>query len=631
MSDTITPGQEEPRALTRREARAQFEYYSALAAEHAVAAQHAADAAARSAQEVAHGQWNFDDDDALAEQVRGRAAAQPLVRTPREKRPKPPRAERPSRTERPPRPERVREPRAKKEDRRRWREVDDQHVGVAPQDGRSVWGFIDEEAEPTAIVDGHLEIGDAPADPIPTDRQANPAKQSFWERRASKSAGTKADAPKTKKDGGSPKLSSRERKLAKENAARAAQEKKEIDAAKKRAERESAARAKALADEAKAAARSEKTGKPPKRKPTKLKGKKVRKATGGTKPKLIDVTNAVRALATVLESSDGELEPIDAMADEFAGTQIGAAFARIYIRMREDNATLVEAFGPEKVFPPIVHNMLRVGAKTVSPGSALREAVTLMDQNDDSKRKLRKELGEPITVGLISVLSLFGTAWLVMPQFVTMYKAIGKPVGPISQAVLILSDVLVWVMGIAAVIAVLWGIYWFVYARNSYAFRLKVDRWKLHMPLMGNANITAVTHQVLNILKAYLTVGATEREALLDTASAVDNRAVREHLRVTADALVTGEKTFAELFDSELFPPLARRLMAAGQRAGKTVDTIVSLEATYRREAAVAGEQGVAAVVGTVTAVSTLIYVVVVSMVTVPPLEVFGATLSMGS
>ena len=58
--------------------------------------------------------------------------------------------------------------------------------------------------------------------------------------------------------------------------------------------------------------------------------------------------------------------------------------------------------------------------------------------------------------------------------------------------------------------------------------------------------------------------------------------------------------------------------------------SIIDLEKTYEREAEVEAQQAVAKMSGTVAAISSLIFTVVVTMVTVPPLEMFGSTLSYG-
>lgn len=349
-----------------------------------------------------------------------------------------------------------------------------------------------------------------------------------------------------------------------------------------------------------------------------------------SKPKPIDVTNAVRALATMLENSPGELESVRVMAREYEGTQIGEAFRRIQYRISDSNASMVEAFAPEKVFPTEVHNMLAVGQKTIAPGPALRTAVKLMDASSDAKRKLKGEIMEPASVGILSLVALFATAYGVMPSFVEMYNSLEMEVPPVSAAILVMSDWTVWILGGAAILGAAYLGWYFAWGRKIDAWRTWLDAYSLHMPLMGKANMTQQTYQLLKVLSAYISVGAPEREALVDAAEATKNRAIRKHLLTTAELMMAGRRTFAATFDSDMFPSMARNILGIGEQAGRVQEAIVDLETVYEREAEVESAQAVARVSGTVAGISSLIFTVVVTMVTVPPLEMFGSTLSYG-
>lgn len=365
------------------------------------------------------------------------------------------------------------------------------------------------------------------------------------------------------------------------------------------------------------------TGTTPPRRPKKPKN-------DTSKPKPIDVNNAVRALATMLENSPGELESIRVMSKEYEGTQIGEAFRRIQYRISDQNASMVEAFAPETVFPTEVHNMLAVGQKTIAPGPALRTAVKLMDAGNDARRKLKSEIMEPATVGLLSLVALFATAYGVMPSFVEMYDALDMEVPPVSAAILVMSDVTVWILGGMFAAAVAYGIWWFAYGRRWDKWRTWLDGYSLHMPLMGQANMTQQTYQLLKILSAYINVGAPEREALVDAAAATKNRAIKKHLLTTAELMMAGRRTFAGTFDADMFPSMAKNILGIGEKAGRVPEAISDLETVYEREAEVATAQAVTRVSGTVAGISSLIFTVVVTMVTVPPLEMFGSTLSYG-
>src|SRR5690606_18904658 len=133
-------------------------------------------------------------------------------------------------------------------------------------------------------------------------------------------------------------------------------------------------------------------------------------------------------------------------------------------------------------------------------------------------------------------------------------------------------------MGVG-VLALIW---WFAHGRWNLRVRTAIDRFKLRAPMTGKSEQAGEVFQMFNIIDSYLGVGATERETLLGTAAALGNRAVKRHLRATANGLTSGDKTFAQFLDDDMFPRLARALLATGQRTGQTTQAVRHLRDTYR-------------------------------------------------
>lgn len=501
----------------------------------------------------------------------------------------------------------------------------------AERDGQGEWW------DDTAT-DVRHELTQAPdSDPDPTDGEAEPqpAPQSAKEAREQKKAAAAEQAAAAKAEKQKQLEQKRAEKIeARSEARRQAQVRKEQKELARARLREEADEEKIAEDEARTRSRREKKAngewkrKQKRREAIRLNGGKEGFWQGTSAPKPIEIANAIRSLAIILETSPAEIDAIKMMAEEFSGNRIGDAFDRIYDRLVKDNLTLVDAFAPEELFPSVVHNMLKVGAKTAKPGAALRSAVDLMDSGNDNKRKMRNAIREPAILAVASLAILFGTAWGVMPVFLEMYEAMELEIGAITAFVLVFADVSMWAIGILGVLAIGVTIWWFSTGRSSLRVRIAIDRWKLHAPLIGKGEQAGEVFQMFNIIDAYLSVGSTERETLLNTAGAMENRAIRRHLRSVANGLTRGEKTFAEFLDDEMFPKMARSILGTGQRSGQTLQVVKNLRTIYENESAIEGAQSVEKVVGLVSALSSILFTVTATIVTIPPLEIFGSTLS---
>lgn len=499
----------------------------------------------------------------------------------------------------------------------------------AEMDGQGEWW--DESA--TTVTH---EMTSAPAtdDPEAGAEDAAPAKLTGKEARAQKKAESAERTAAAKEDKARKAEAKKQAKLAAmSESKRQAIVEKEQKALEKKRLREAQDEQKIEEDEVKTRARREKKAdtdykrKQKRREAVRRNGGKEGFWQGTSAPKPIEIANAVRSLAIILETSPAEIDAVKMMSEEFAGNRIGDAFDRIHDRLVKDNLTLVDAFAPEELFPPVVHNMLRVGAKTAKPGPALRTAVDLLDTGNDNKRQMRNAIREPLFLAVASMATLFITAWFVMPIFMEMYESMELKVGAISSFVLVFSDVSVWVIGILAALAAIYAIWWFAFGRSSLRVRIGIDRWKLHAPLIGKGEQAGEAFQMFNILDSYLSVGSTERESLLNTAIAIENRAVKRHLRAVANGLIRGEKTFAQFLDDDMFPRMARSILGAGQRSGQVIEVIQHLRDVYEKEAKIEGQQSVEKVTGLVSAISSILFTVTATIVTIPPLEIFGATL----
>lgn len=513
-------------------------------------------------------------------------------------------------------------------------------VGPAPQflDAKEVQATVEQEGQgewwDESATEVRHEVSTAPDDHDPVEVEPEPEALTPAEARAKQKAqaAEAASAAKAEKERARADKIRAKREAAGEakRIALAAKEQKALDAQRKR---EADAEMKVEQDEVKTRARRERHAnasfarKQKRREAVRLNGGKEGFWQGTSKPKPMEIANAIRSLAIILETTPAEIDAVKMLAEEYNGTRIGDAYDRIYDRLVKDNLTLVEAFAPESIFPQVVHNMLKVGAMTAKTGPALRTAVGLMDTGNNSKRTMLNAIREPLILAVLSMAVLFITAWTVVPIFMELYEKMNMEVGAITTVVVIFADISIWVIGILGVAAVVATVWWFAFGRSSIRTRIAIDRWLLHAPLIGRGQQSGQAYRMFNILSSYLTVGATERESLLNTAGAMENRAIKRHLRSVANGLTRGEKTFAQFLDDDMFPRMARGLMGAGQRSGQALQVVKHLRDTYEEESKIEVAQSVEKVSNLVSGISSMLFTITGTLVSIPPLEIFGSTL----
>ncbi|WIB65626.1 type II secretion system F family protein [Curtobacterium sp. MCBD17_040] len=299
-----------------------------------------------------------------------------------------------------------------------------------------------------------------------------------------------------------------------------------------------------------------------------------------------EVADAIRSLGMMLISSRGETVPLATLAAQYAGTEIGSALTRIYDRVQSGQADLAEAFRLEpKVFPKIVGDLLVVGTRSGTSGVNLQKAADIIDESQDLTHKIRSAVMQPAILLAVIILFLYAVILFVLPTFGTMFKSFGKPLPPLSMAVIEAGHVLGFGGG-AAVLLVLCAVgYYRWWGRKNEALRVRVSRLQFRIPFLGNVIRSQKLTQVFSILAGLLSVGMSERDALETAAEASGNPALQKHLRGHIEFLERGTKEFADIADGFFIPLQAGFLLRNGFNSGAEQQALENLTAVYKRDA----------------------------------------------
>ena len=234
-----------------------------------------------------------------------------------------------------------------------------------------------------------------------------------------------------------------------------------------------------------------------------------------------DIADAVRSLGIMLSTSRGETGPLATLAEQYKGTTLGSAWARIYQQVQSgqtDLATAVRA--EEKVFPKIVGDLLAVGARSGNSAQNLQKAADILDEGADLNQKIKQAVIQPgILLGVI-IAFLYAVILFVLPVFSGMFASFGKELPPLSQAVITAGDVLLWAGGVIGVLIAGWVIYYKKWGKKIERLRIFLGRMQLKIPVLGKVLRAQNLTQMFSILSGLLSVGLNEREALETAADA---------------------------------------------------------------------------------------------------------------
>lgn len=299
-----------------------------------------------------------------------------------------------------------------------------------------------------------------------------------------------------------------------------------------------------------------------------------------------EVAEAVRSLGMMLTISRGETLPLATLSQQYAGTNLGKAFSRMYADVQSGAKSLAQTFQDEqKIFPQIVGNLVYVGARSGATAANLEKAADILESGHDLTQKIRSALMQPLILLIMIITFLYGVILFVLPVFAGMFASFGRPLPPLSQAIMATGSGIAWGGGGLVVLLIGWTVYYKNWGNNNAALRIRLGRLQLWLPVIGKVIRSQKLTQIFSVLSGLLSVGMSERDALEVAADASSNWAVRDHLDRHIIEMDRGAADFADVADGFLIPLQAGFMLRNGFDAGAEVKALEDLTRVYQRDA----------------------------------------------
>jgi type II secretory pathway component PulF len=236
-----------------------------------------------------------------------------------------------------------------------------------------------------------------------------------------------------------------------------------------------------------------------------------------------------------------------------------------------------------KSFEPLYSNMIRAGEASGAMVEVLRRLVDHYERYDNMRGKIKSALSYPMIVLVFGVFAMIGALVWIIPQFQKVFDSMGAAL-PLPTRILIgMSDALIhygWMMAIGAVLVVLWFNKW----RKSDAGRLKIDGWKLKMPLVKGIVACGAYASLAYTLKTLLVNGVNVLQALKISEETCGNAVIAQALATARRRVTDGTSISGPLASSGVFPRLMTDMLAVGEQAGDMAGSLEHIGRRYQKD-----------------------------------------------
>jgi type IV pilus assembly protein PilC len=246
--------------------------------------------------------------------------------------------------------------------------------------------------------------------------------------------------------------------------------------------------------------------------------------------------------------------------------------------------SLSDAFAKyPRIFSKLYISSLQAGEKSGNIPDALIKHTAYLKQMMALKRKLISASVYPLILVTASIAILLLLLIYVVPAFTKTYFESGTELPAITMVLIGLSngirDHFLYLVMLAIGIAV--GLN---RASRNEIWRTFRDQWMLKVPYLGELYMSYATALVLRTVAMVLTAGAPLIESVRIAAGTLNNLFLRDKLLQVVKRITEGYGFSEALEETESFPHLAIRMIAAGESGGELEQVLVDAADFYDDE-----------------------------------------------
>jgi type IV pilus assembly protein PilC len=299
---------------------------------------------------------------------------------------------------------------------------------------------------------------------------------------------------------------------------------------------------------------------------------------------LKDLAVFARQFASMTSSGLTLLRSLAILEEQTEKPKFKEAVARVRSEV-QGGANLSKAMADHpNHFPPLMINMIKAGETGGFLDDALARIAKMYEADANLRAKIKSAMTYPVIVLIFSLLLGTGVIVFIVPVFEKMFKQLGGKLPLPTQIMVTLSHNMAWILPLG-----LGGTFLAFKAyrraiRESKSFRLRMDKFKLRLPVFGKLFTKLAISRWARNLGTLLAVGVPIIQALEVVGGTSGNAVVSEAMDDVRDTVRMGGQMSTALEKHPLFPSMVTQMMQVGEESGQITDMLDKLADYYDGE-----------------------------------------------
>ncbi len=273
------------------------------------------------------------------------------------------------------------------------------------------------------------------------------------------------------------------------------------------------------------------------------------------------------------------LKALDLLSERLTDEKLAPHIKAVREEVR-NGSLLSDAFARQAVFPPMYVTSVLAGEKSGSLGEVLDRYITYQKLALAVRKKVVLSLVYPCLLLVLVVCLMVFLVTFVVPKFAELYESMSAQL-PAATKILI-------AVGTTARNYILFGFLALVLAAVAFRFwaktekgEIRVDRWRMRLPLIGEIWIKYQVAQFARVLGTLLVGGIPLLQALETASSSLGTRLLKNTLAEAGQMVKEGQSLSSSLAKTGIFPGLSIDMIEVGESTGALPQMLSSVAEFY--------------------------------------------------
>ncbi len=290
-----------------------------------------------------------------------------------------------------------------------------------------------------------------------------------------------------------------------------------------------------------------------------------------------------RQLTTLLEAGLPLVQALSGVGEQMENKTAKSIVADITKKVQEGKSLSEALASHTNVFSNLFISMVKAGESSGSLEKVLSRLAEFTERQVAFRNRLRSILAYPLLVAFVGTGVVIFLLTIVLPALRGIFMEMSQDLPLPTRMLIAAGDIFsrFWWLIALVIIAVVFAVSRYVKTGSG---RMAFDRMKLKFPIAGKLVLKSAVSRFCRTLGTLTASGVPILSSLDIAANVVGNEVLSGAIRRARQNVKEGENITNPLKKENVFPPLAIRLISAGEESGSLDKMLVKVADTYDNE-----------------------------------------------